>query len=439
MIFLVHYGELALKGDNKRTLVIHVVPGVPILIVNGVPHRDPDLDETFYLETALSISDSKMDGARGVRITPNSVVSIHADQLTSQESFLDYRLVILANVSSIPEAAVGKLEEFVKAGYGLVIFDGDQLDHQRYNQDLYRNGKGLLPVRLGALAKGSTDEDHAQMYVLVPSLRDHPILELFSDIAVVTDPKVIRNWRTVTLPEGKEADPMRPSRTILSVNEGSEAQPYMIERRFGRGRVIYFAGTVSGRWNDLWRSSDGLPLFLYLEVVSYLTGNEARYSNLAVGERYRRILRTRDIAPIYEVRDPNGTTQEIPPSAEDGMKMLEFAGTARPGIYTVTASDRVDGERKKRKWQERFAVNTEARESNVVKLGAEGRDARAEVVQALGEGIEIEFESADAVGDDETLLSGDDGGGLWMWFAIFAASFLVMETLWSARITKAED
>ncbi len=47
-----------LKSDNRRNLVINVVPDVPILVVNGVADKNPRLDETIYLETALAISES---------------------------------------------------------------------------------------------------------------------------------------------------------------------------------------------------------------------------------------------------------------------------------------------------------------------------------------------------------------------------------------------
>ncbi|MHC4841570.1 MAG: hypothetical protein ACYTDT_11575, partial [Planctomycetota bacterium] len=256
-------------------------------------------------------------------------------------------------------------------------------------------------------------------------------------------PKAVRNWRNVKLPEGKEVDPLRPSRTILELAGPDGPVPFMVERTYGQGNVLYVSSTASERWNSLW--DYGLPLFLYLEAASYMTGNEVRYSNLAVGEPYRRILRVTDIAPVYSVRDPGGTDAEIAATAEEGISLLEFGGTAQTGVYGVTASDRKDDGTLRTKWEERFAVNLEARESNMVRLHGEPAEGGSEtgpesvLKEALGEDNAFLFQKAgDELGDGDELAA-DEGGGLWMWLAIFGASFLLMETLWSAVVSKPEE
>ncbi|MCC6465159.1 MAG: VWA domain-containing protein [Planctomycetes bacterium] len=438
----------ALKADNSRSIVIHVVPNIPILVVNGVPHPDPDLDETFYLETALGISSSRIEeeSSEGAptRITPNRIVSVRPEQLGAMDNFLDYRMVVLANVSTLTEATVRKLEEFVEAGYGLVIFDGDQLDFQQYNRDLYKGGAGLLPVKLKDPA-GNNDRN-AEGYSLVPQANDHPVVRLFSEstetLGILTGPKVVRNWRAVQLPEGAEADPLRPATTVLGLNTPAGTAPLMVERSFGRGRVVYFATTAGERWNGFWRESqNGLPMFLFLEMASYLTSSEVRYSNLAVGEAWRRVLRVSDIAPKYMMRDPAGTQAEIVPTAEGAVKLIEFGGTAQPGVYTLTAMDRAEGGETRRKWQERFAVNLNARECNVRRLtNAEGEDAEAVLRDALEdlEGLTVNFQRAGAQLGEGALAGADNQGGTWWWLAIVGVSFLLLETAWSAVISKPE-
>ena len=459
----------AMKIDNARNLVIHVVPNIPILVVNGAPHPNPDQDETFYLETALGISSSKIEGESSseatVRITPNRVITMKADQLSSVDSFLDYRMVVLANVRDIPDGVASKLTDFVDAGFGLMIFDGDQVDYKRYNEALYKGGNrqdedskslredghGLLPAKLGRPA-GSDDAVTAPNYHLSPGDRDHPVIKLFTDTAenaeIITEPEVIRNWRSVELPKGAEVDPLRPTRVLLNIDAPGGPQPFILERPYGRGRVVYVTSTASERWNGLWRSN-GLPLFLYLELASYLTANEARYSNLAVGEPYRRVLRVTDIAPEYTIRDPKGTSTEIVSTAEEGLNLLEFGGTAQPGVYAVTALDRGEDGQSRKKWSERFAVNLESRESNITKLTpveqpAEGAepDPRTQIEAALQESLGSEdfvfIRAGDELGDDGPL-GGEEGRNEWMWLAILGVAFLVFETLWSGVISKPED
>ncbi|MCA8918091.1 MAG: VWA domain-containing protein [Planctomycetes bacterium] len=447
----------ALKADNSRNLVIHVVPNIPILVVNGSPHPDPIKDETFYLETALGISSSRAEGDAGggptVRITPNRVIAMRAEQLAAVDSFLDYRLVILANVRDLPEGVVNKLTEFVDAGFGLVVFDGDQVDYQKYNSMLYKDGKGLLPAKLGRPG-GSDDEATAPLFGLVPKDTDHPVMRIFTEtpenVSIITNPKPIRNWRTVELPQGTEVDPLRPTSVLLNIDATSGAQPFMVERPYGRGRVVYVSTTAANTWNEMWTLGDGLPLFLYLELASYLTGNEARYSNLSVGEPYRRVLRITDIAPMYTVRDPNGTTTELVSTAEEGLKLLEYGGTAQPGVYSLTALDRLEGGQTRKRWQERFAVNQEARESDVTKITpveeanadiAEG-DARSKVDAALKEALGFEDFVLVRAGeeiDGDGPLGGDEGNREWMWLAVLGVAFLLFETVWSGVISKPED
>lgn len=446
----------ALKIDNSRNFVIHVVPNVPILLVNGAPHPDPSVDETFYLETALGISSSQIEGETRVsdvvKITPNKVVTMRAEELNAVDSLLDYRLVVLANVSDISENVAKKLTEFVDAGYGLIIFDGDKVDHQKYNNELYRDGRGILPVKLGR--PGGSDNKNTARYhrlSIVQETREHPVIALFTEtddtISIITEPEAVHNWRTVTLPEGDEADPLRPTRVLLKLNV--DDAPFLVERPYGRGRVMYVATTAGEKWNSLWRSN-GLPLFLYLEMAGYLTNNEARFSNLSVGEPYRRVLRVNDIAPIYDVRDPAGTTSEVVSTSEEGLQLLEFAGTAQPGVYTVTARDRVGEGETRQKWQERFAVNLEPGESDVTRLMPTGDDLRSQVgddpgrgavlalEEALGD-IPFEFQRAGDELEGGGALAGEKGDREWLWLAVLGAAFLLFETLWSGVISKPEE
>jgi hypothetical protein len=201
---------------------------------------------------------------------------------------------------------------------------------------------------------------------------------------------------------------------------------------------VYVTTTAGTRWNNLWRSN-GLPLFLYLELAHYLTSSEARYSNLAVGETWRRALRQSDVAPRYTVRDPAATEGEVLATAEQGLKLLEYGGTALPGVYTVTALERTESGQPRRKWQERFAVNLEARESNVRRLAGDNQaDPEKVLREALGD-MDIQFLRAGTELGEGALAGADQSGGLWMWLAILGVSFLLMETVWSAVITKPED
>lgn len=441
-----------LRSDNARNLVLHVVPNVPILVVNGVAHPDPDLDETFYLETALGISSNRGEGDRGdgevVNITPNRITTLEPKQLDTKMTFLEYRLVILANVKSLPAGVVENLEAFVRAGYSLLVFDGDQVDAQSYNAQLYKDGKGLLPARLAA--PGGLDDRGAEHYSLAVQDRTHPVIALFADseenLSIITDPKVIRNWRTLKLPEGVEVDPLRPTNVLLNLNLPGGPQPLVLERSFDRGKVVYVGTTAGERWNMLWRSN-GLPLFLYLEMAAYLTSNEARYSNLRVGEPYRRVLRGNEVAPVFTIRDPSKVSAELQPTELTGpstgasvpVNMIEFGGTTQPGVYTLSAMERDDKGALRLKWSERFAVNMDTRESDVTKLALAEGGTEAALREALPD-VPFAFARASTRGEDgqaDFIDPKDDQ--LWMWLALAAAVFFTLEIIWSGVISKPEQ
>jgi hypothetical protein len=436
-----------LKYDNTRSIILHIVPNVPILVVNGIPEpRNVELDETAYLEQALGISSARPEerGAE-IRITPNLVTSVPPAQLTSIESFLSYRLIVLANVTSVPEAVVAKLEEFVRAGYSLVVFDGERIDHGRYNDTLYNNGKGLLPCRLKG-PEGSNDVVAPMHSILIPKdVESHPALSLFTrtadDRKLVEGPQVIRNWRGVTLPEGAEIDPLRPVRVLLAVNKGQDPPPLMVERPFGRGRVVYVATTASQRWHDMWREGLGMPLYLFHELVGYLTDTEARFSSLMVGEPLRRVLSQQEISPHYTIRDAAGSQNELVASKADGLDLLEFPSTSAPGIYTMsgTVSPRDTGAGVR--WSEKFAVNAEARESDIARVQQIGGGRALDVVlrEAAPEGFAFRVQSVtQGSGSADLDMTQDPWEDLWVWLAVAACAFFLMESAWSAVISRPE-
>ncbi len=59
--------------------------------------------------------------------------------------------MLLANVRKLDDDQVRALEEFVQNGGGLLIFPGNRIDAAWYERALFKDGKGLLPLALGAL------------------------------------------------------------------------------------------------------------------------------------------------------------------------------------------------------------------------------------------------------------------------------------------------
>jgi hypothetical protein len=116
------------------------------------------------------------------------------------------------------------------------------------------------------------------------------------------------------------------------------------------------------------------------------------------------------------------------------VQLIEYAGTAVPGVYALSAMDK-DGSQQVQKWQERFAVNTEAAESDVAKIS---EDINVTLKDSLGE-IPYVFQKAGVEGENRALMADDTGGGAWLWCAVIAALFFLAETAWSLFISKPEQ
>ncbi|HLU39717.1 MAG TPA: hypothetical protein VK081_10040, partial [Planctomycetota bacterium] len=109
------------------------------LLVDGDPGQAPDEAETYYLATAL---DPDLEVVTGVEPV------VVPDQALETESLEDYDIVWLCNVPAPSPAVADKLRRFVAGGGGLVVFTGNQVDPQRYNEVLGTGPEGLLPLPL---------------------------------------------------------------------------------------------------------------------------------------------------------------------------------------------------------------------------------------------------------------------------------------------------
>ncbi len=234
-----------LEADDRRGLALQVHDTLPVLAVDGEPSDRLFEGEADYLAFALSPVDpdtGEVAGAVRARV-------VRPFELIGQD-LSAYAVVVLANVSSLPEPLVAKLEEFVARGGGLMVFLGDQVDVAAYNRTLYREGEGLLPGELGE-AFGPGDSQGEAVGLSTTGLT-HPVLDLFADPDSV-DLSGVRLYRALTLtcPEGGAG------RVLWRATTGQAA---MAERLFGRGRVLVVTTSADAEWTNLPHKALFLPL-----------------------------------------------------------------------------------------------------------------------------------------------------------------------------------
>jgi hypothetical protein len=161
--------------DNVRHTVVEVRDRLPILVIEGRPQlRDSREGDAFYLRPVFSTV------IAGYALTNGTQRDLEQSDLSK------YAFILLANVGTISELAVKRLEEYCQQGGGVGFFLGPDVNSKDYNTRLYREGQGIFPVPLTEQpSKPLTEEEiltrsfrinQKKFLVRDPSRRSHPAL-----------------------------------------------------------------------------------------------------------------------------------------------------------------------------------------------------------------------------------------------------------------------
>ena len=192
--------------DNEFRFTLNVVPRVRVLLINGNPLSDPIEDEGRFLKIALTSNPAgpasrtgpdprgPLESSREFQRSLD-VREIPEAGLTA-ESLRETSVVVLANCGRLTAPQFQWLREFVADGGGLLIFPGDKVNPDVYNQQFLPvpgpQGESLTAARLG---KPEGDPERAESFEQLAELNvDHPALTIFNN----PDPKV-RHFATVRI------------------------------------------------------------------------------------------------------------------------------------------------------------------------------------------------------------------------------------------------
>jgi Aerotolerance regulator N-terminal/CARDB len=218
--------------DDRRTLALEVEKQSRVLLVDGQP--DEDNGETYFLSAALDPGGDQPSGKD---------VQIVAENQLGDVDFTPFDMVWLCNCPCPSEAVVHRLEQFVGAGGGLVVFAGSLVDAPRYNEQFYKGGKGLLPLAYGDV---EGDPDKPEHMFLVR--KDHPLAARIPEVLEVLLTKAVLVKRYLTMQEdtGQTA-------AILARVRDAEGSPVICSRPYGSGggEVLEFGITADKAWTNM--------------------------------------------------------------------------------------------------------------------------------------------------------------------------------------------
>lgn len=391
-------GDDALAVDNEAVLPVTLSPPVRVLLVDGAPQPVPFRDEVFYLESALK--QPKQSRA------PMAVEVVGSDEVNAGR-LADARVVVLANVARLDDAAARALVEFVRAGGGLFVTSGDQLDVEWYNRALAE----LLPGALRG-AKGQAlldDASVAEVLGLSRFAEGHPIFRGLADddeAGGLVGLSRVRTHTTMLL------EPDAKGERSLLMRFTNEA-PALAERQVEAGRVMLLATTVDRDWSDLAIRPGFLPLMQ--QIVLHLAGalDETGARVLTVGEP--RTLSLPKGAELLEVRAPGGeatrlVADDAADAHADGSRPVVFEATTTPGLYRVLV--RFPGGELRELAAERFTALVHPAESDLRRASPEA------LANALPRGA---AQRGGAASDEDV--------PLWPWLLVGCFVLLLLESL----------
>ena len=299
-----------LVADSESLYAARVSDGVSVLLVDGASSSVSERSDTHYLR-ALDVPGA---GLKVTTITPSDLETV---------SLSDYRVIFLCNMDEASMPRVRSLERWVDNGGGLVIMPGDRVRAQTFNDAFYREGAGLSPVKLQTI---QGDPSLAQWVNFEVDPQVHPALQvvLESEATSVSNIDVFIWWESIVTPELLGKTVSVPLRLTDRANS-----PAMVDRIFGKGRVVFFAFPADADWS-MWPTG-GTFVPITLGLIDEFVGGANESSVVQAGGKIRYPVDLSAYKNRVSLTNPDGDTVEavaapMEPADEPGKS--DAVGTA---------------------------------------------------------------------------------------------------------------
>jgi hypothetical protein len=355
-----------LPVDDRRELVVRVLPHRRVLVVNGKKRATPVADEAFFLRKVIGTSAVQRPGffAREV------LVDVARRDLSEREDLESYQLVVLANVAAIPDPLAARLARYVDLGGTLLAFLGDQVEKTSWNRGPMSWTGWSLDRRAEVGGSLRVDEDE---FALFPALADeslwrpiaverHYLMRRARERSARERSARERSERSLpadpALPRGKQAPASGPAAPGLPAPRGArsglrprtsrsaltggwgpppaglpvltgDGSPFLLLAGRGNGLAVFVNASASTESSDL-------PLH---PVFPVLVSEASRLSGVASGRQYEageRVvlpLASEEARAVLTVQHPDGKITALKPGASGSSLFVAFDSAQRPGIY----------------------------------------------------------------------------------------------------------
>ena len=344
--------------DGFRFSVVDFPVDLPVLLIDG----GSDALDARYLAAAL---------APGGPVTTGINPRIEKPRYLSMNPLDEFRAIYLLNIDRLDTSAIEALERYVTAGGGVGLFLGEQCRSQFFNDELYRDGKGLFPLPLTGPAELLVDRLQK-----APDLEvgRHPIFSVFAGKRNSFLSMVIVH-RYFAVPKGWQPGADSQTQVIARLRNGA---PLAVERDFGEGRVVAILTTAAPVWNN-WARNNPSFVVAILEMQAFLSSGPGLEVSKRVGSPLELELdpaqydaQVRLFTPGEENIPLTGTAAVPTPG---GSLAVSLPDTEISGIYTARLIRKGGAEEIRR-----LAFNVEAEEGDLSALGGPELASRLEGV-----------------------------------------------------------
>ncbi|MFT4546427.1 MAG: hypothetical protein ACI8XO_001655 [Verrucomicrobiales bacterium] len=347
-----------LEEDNTRFFPARTVRGIQTLIVDGDPNGSFGRGETFFMSRALAPEGSTSSGVQLKVVDDNDFETLELN---------DYQVIFIANLYRISEARVASLEEWVRAGGGLIFTLGDQIDEDFYNTVLYKDGEGVFPAKLNVIGGDETEEQWVFFNI---EKSNHPVMQYFAEenAKLLEGVKIFRWWECVP-----NAAALADGRTtvVLSLT-GDGKSPAMIDSKVGDGRVMVMATPMDPDWNN-WPEEAPSFIISAQEMTRYMARSNAKAGQIAVGQSIAHEIDLTRAKPEVTVTAPGGNPERVPARPPAGaassatMWNVDFDDTRQRGFYRMALEGSSEAQPERTVL---FAANTDPEESALRRVPA---------------------------------------------------------------------
>jgi hypothetical protein len=297
-----------LPGDNARFLSLDARDHLDINLVDGRIGSGSFESAGDFLELALTVGANPWHVQHYGDGDPQAIHPKRAE------------ITAIVDAAALSPEAITQYESLVRQGMGLFIFAGEQTDPDLYNERFYKNGRGLLPAKLQSIIDGPVRG------LVVDRFADSPLASLAKLLPASLAKIEAKRLMVVESPR-----PNDESVRVLARWNDDAAHPAVIEKRFGKGRVLLWTISADREWSD-W-PIDPTYVLAIRSAAQAAAWPDNTEDNLIAGH-------TINYAPPEDrprsdprITTPTESTAQ-PIAVENGR--FQWAQTAHAGIYNLT-------------------------------------------------------------------------------------------------------